>query len=757
MKKYFILAAAAFAFAACTSDVIVPQEQVQQAVDDGAVSFDAYLQRATTRAGYSEDDMKLTSLQTQGFGVFAYYTDNRDYDQLAIPNFMYNTKVTFSSYWSYAPVMYWPNEYGNSAISDDADKVSFFAYAPYVNVTPSTGKPLVESSVQSAYEFARTAYESARTAYETAKVTYESAANRSAAEAEWTTAKSDWATAKTTWATAQETYYKNGGGEFGITEMTRNTTAGDPIVKYIGSFKKAESVDLCWGVCQQADWQIVEGGKAQKFNLGTPWLDVQRPANAEALGASTGQKLKFQFKHALAKMQITIDEFNDAYTLNGAIDGNSRIWIRSVRFTGFTMKGALNLNNELPNEPYWMNYNGIGDLVADNDLTVYDGRKDGKEGMAGATATNEKVLGLNEKFVEDNTCFDYKASSGTAWADVPTGVDAVTTPLFEGGGIFYVIPTGDDMQIEIVYDVETIDPKLGTYLSDGKTPGSAIENRIYKNIVFGSDVTKLEAGKAYAINLHLGMNSVKFDADVVDWDAMAAPDVDLPANMPQYAAGAADQKMEIPGANTETVFAITGLKGGEAIGITSGFTYSTGDNAANIYVNSTSAFPGTAAACDKRANASGVVYVKVKNITPNATIKDKNAVDIEVTGALSGATTIKAVQKAQKLALASASVSGAVWTLASSTNATWSNLVDGVSVPTLNSDNGIKVWCDGALLTVKTGSAPANESEVQLDWSAGTLTFNSARTSGQIVKIYLKAGDVPAETITLDYNGAKLP
>jgi hypothetical protein len=54
---------------------------------------------------------------------------------------MYNQSVTYSSStWGYTPVKYWPNEFGKNALSEDVDKVSFFAYAPYVTVDVKSGK-----------------------------------------------------------------------------------------------------------------------------------------------------------------------------------------------------------------------------------------------------------------------------------------------------------------------------------------------------------------------------------------------------------------------------------------------------------------------------------------------------------------------------------------------------------------------------------------------------------------------------------------
>ena len=92
-----------------------------------------------------------------------------------------------------------------------------------------------------------------------------------------------------------------------------------------------------------------------------------------------------------------------------------------------------------------------------------------------------------------------------------------------------VIPNGDDVTVEIVYDVETIDPKLANYVSDCRTKGSSIENRISKSVSFGN-ITTMENGKHYTLNLHLGMNSVKLDADVTGWVSVDAQDITLPGN-----------------------------------------------------------------------------------------------------------------------------------------------------------------------------------------------------------------------------------
>jgi hypothetical protein len=135
MKKSMILAAvAALVLCACAK-----VETVKPVVDE-PVSFGVYVPK-TTKAGTpgtitTNGAESTVSLQTEGFGVFATYSDGGDYAATIGPNFMYNTKVSTAA-WTYSPVKYWPNETinDNNGASGpaNADKLSFLAYAPWVN------------------------------------------------------------------------------------------------------------------------------------------------------------------------------------------------------------------------------------------------------------------------------------------------------------------------------------------------------------------------------------------------------------------------------------------------------------------------------------------------------------------------------------------------------------------------------------------------------------------------------------------------
>ena len=422
-----------------------------------AVDFQAYLSRSTTRAGAGgiltpdNADAGNVSLQAQGFGVFAYYTDLKKYDQTYLPNFMYNTHVTYAAgNWGYSPLMYWPNEYGSNAQSDDEDKVSFFAYAPY-------------------------------------------AAHASAAAGS-----------------------VQGDATVGITGFSRNSTVGDPIVKYIASFDPAKSVDLCWGVVgsSETSWNRIQG-TAQTLAEGKPWLDVEHPQGV------TDQKLKFTFCHALSQLNVQIDADVDATSHSDggtALDANTRIYVRSISFTGIALQGALNLNNQKAGEALWLDYSGTTDLPYGQSVTVKDGLRDGREGAASATADNEIPKGLNPGIIQ-NAAFTggVTTSLQNAFGDG----SSAETPVC-------VIPTGESMTVTIVYDVETLNHDLPGYISDGVQHGVSVENKITKAVDFSGG--GLQCGKKYTLKLHLGMNSVKFDASVDPWQDGAEAQGWLPAN-----------------------------------------------------------------------------------------------------------------------------------------------------------------------------------------------------------------------------------
>lgn len=137
MKKNYLfgmLALAAMTMVGCSND-----EVVNDYSQDNAIQFGTYVGRdAQGRASVIDQ----TALEAQGFGVFAFYRMGGAAVTATTPDFMNNEKVwkaqgatpLLPNGWTYAPVKYWPN--------NEADKIDFYAYAPY-----EEGKSWNETSV----------------------------------------------------------------------------------------------------------------------------------------------------------------------------------------------------------------------------------------------------------------------------------------------------------------------------------------------------------------------------------------------------------------------------------------------------------------------------------------------------------------------------------------------------------------------------------------------------------------------------------
>ena len=437
-----VLTGMAVLAAACSASDGSNDSADQQQATQGqpqAVDFSAYVNRSTTRGGYG-GELGLDPLKSEGFGVYAYYTDNHQYNQMSLPDFMFNQQVTYNgSRWTYSPMKYWPNETGKDAISTGIDYLTFFAYAPYTAVDPVTGCCTSDS-------------------------------------------------------------------ETGITRLSHVNESGDPMVTYRVGFEPAKRVDLCWAA---------------------PTLNKTKPVINETVD--------FNFQHALAALNVQIDADIDAATHGSgdAVDGNTRIWVRSITFEGFADRGQLSMYSTTRAHWYGLDCDCA---LSSKPITVYDGRRDDHEGAA--ASPNELPTGLNPVIVQ-STAYTVDGTTITA-PDVTKGVTNILVNLFDVSSIsgtdeqklaapIYVIPTNDPMRVTIEYDVETYDPKLITdRLADNKTNGSSVCNRLTTAITIGSQPLTMEAGKKYAIRLHLGLNSVKAAAVVQEWKYGDTATVDFP-------------------------------------------------------------------------------------------------------------------------------------------------------------------------------------------------------------------------------------
>lgn len=497
---------------ACSSEELAGTETAQEKAGEAPINFSVYTPRSITRSGaanYADkvEGMVTSDLETIGLGILAYYTDDEKFDaDKSTPNFMYNTQVKkVGTKWTYNPVMYWPNEFKNAS-AENIDRVSFFAYAPYVEVDNTTGIPYAD-------------------------------------QANWKTDKK--------LITTEE---KN------ITAISKNTATGDPIVKYVVDTDPNTSVDLLWGVASNTaatKYVAIDNGvSAVTVTPGLPFLNLVKPNEPTD---ADGGVVSFNMCHALSKLNIDVKYISDAETPTGASEdinaAETRVYIRSIKIGGFVMKAALDLNNKDIQEigttgkyrgkALWKDYDGKSALSWSDNVKFFDGRKDGKEGTESGDNLNESYLGLNPLLLEN---YVNDTWAGTEWIKTyfeggkTPGVTKEAQNLFAGKIAaaadvpandlpIYVIPVNDEIDIEIEYDVLTADGNVATFLSDGLTHGTLTKNIIRKKSkeIFGTtDPVKMEDGKSYIIHLILGMTSVKIEAEVTDFEAENAT-----ANLPQ--------------------------------------------------------------------------------------------------------------------------------------------------------------------------------------------------------------------------------
>ena len=309
-----------------------------------------------------------------------------------------------------------------------------------------------------------------------------------------------------TLAAAQEDAALTNPTKEGIVYVHPNNEASTPKIVYRTPKDPSNSVDLMFGVAAEAH-------TSPDVTMGLPFLDMTK--------LKLGEKMKFNFKHALTKLSVNVDGYFDEVSgvspRNNNVDPNTRVVIKSVNIktTQLAVGGTLDLNNTVANTPNW---------TVGTTLSAFN-----------ASAGYDLPIASYLKYIEDNT------ESVTHFSQQPLGVTKTTQSLM-GYGIdgttaasLLFVPAGDaaDLTITIIYEVITRDPNLGKGYS-------ITENPVTSTIAAANlGANAFKAGYATTLNLHLGLASVKFDADVTNWETGETENVDLPENsaLPVFSVG----------------------------------------------------------------------------------------------------------------------------------------------------------------------------------------------------------------------------
>lgn len=271
-----------------------------------------------------------------------------------------------------------------------------------------------------------------------------------------------------------------------ITALPENTGSGDPKIEYTVSDDLSKAIDLLYGVAGAEGFEYKSAnGQDVKIGAGLPMINLLKP--------TLGTDIKFNFKHALAKLSLDIQGAFDQVAAGGEIEKDTKITVESIEITaaGLNTKGSLNLNNTTASTPNWT------DLSSKNLALSLTGEEN-----------------LNAEIIDAGDKYDGQPSGVTG---------AKKRVLSKETENFYLIPSSNEsikFTVDITYYVTTKDENLNQGYS-------RIKNHITKEV---SNIS-FEAGKAYSLLLVLGMETVKVSATVEGWGEGDENQVDLPINV----------------------------------------------------------------------------------------------------------------------------------------------------------------------------------------------------------------------------------
>lgn len=485
-KNYVFMAAALFMLGSCSDEsmnISLDDAVAEKAV---AVTFGTYTgNSATTRAG-ATDPMTTEKMQTTGFGVFAYNTGADDYTVGGktgqTPNFMYNQKV-YGSTWTYNPVKYWPNlnnvtdnQSPAATEANDYAKLSFFAYAPYVETIPANDKNNIVELV-------------ANDAVVDPYVKYMFPADGKNVDLLWGTANS---TDENVLGTAQ-----------GGTTLTIST---NPEVKGLAPV----NVNL---TKQKTDGKIKFFFKHALSNIG----GSSTITNSNIDNPNDDQNDKIDVKQG--GFQAILDINNGS----GKKASTTVVTIKNIQITGRNNAPANTEGEDESGDPVTVGANDDYVIVGGKlnlatgvwtkilkQQTVND-----TEGIFNHNITSDAST-QSEKNDSNATLSDKLAepaniTNSSQWNQLPIGVltdEAQNVYKDETNPLVFMPGSKPHLVVTVEYIVRTKDDKL----KDGWT-------QVVQKVTKAIDFPTIEMNKKYNLIMRIGMTDIKFDATVQDWTA----------------------------------------------------------------------------------------------------------------------------------------------------------------------------------------------------------------------------------------------
>lgn len=216
---------------------------------------------------------------------------------------------------------------------------------------------------------------------------------------------------------------------------------------------------------------------------------------------SLEDKVQFVFAHALAKIGLTVscaaDVENDVAA--GTIEANTKVIVDKIVFSADNNVATAGPAPEPTAGAFYTK--GVIDMNKTSDVRY------GNTGLWDVTGAEKQMITLTAANFNPAD-LEYDAEDAAARATADDSYMMIIPQDFSTGGLY----------VWIKYRVITEDAKLTGSKSE-------ITNQICKQVAIN-----FEQGKAYTLNLVLGLTEVKLDATVDEWDNQDPVQIDLPEN-----------------------------------------------------------------------------------------------------------------------------------------------------------------------------------------------------------------------------------
>jgi hypothetical protein len=619
MKKLlFMFATAALVLSACSSedDIVQGGGSLPQLGASDAVGFDVYTQQATnvTKAGLegtmTTNRMQRSEANGGGFGVYAYLTEddvpaagdgvNATAYAGGAPNFMVNEKILWNSTslgWYYSPLKYWPNETDNDSQTTPAymenssspkhlDRLTFFAYAPYVAaddgsgtgityITDNAGK--LNSVAVGDPTIAWVASTTPTTDFDPNKgvdllwgVAPSGGLSYTAVNG-WTVTRNEGTPLlnmiKPNVNTSMKFLFQHALARFGVTvvaaidqvapggKLDPNTKITVNSFKITGPFGTGGELNLNNGVnANIANWTKMTGGAADETINGT--TDDLTSDKVITVSSQIADNLKYAGVHTFGS--YSPQSVVGVTTAKQDLLDPSTKWFNKLAAAPAYNPGKKYVNENGTEVHATYEFTGTSKfytLETDHYVQKVSGTETAPDFPAIATTNTYYMLEQTGDFTADPGSGTFYSKSGDVYTYVAsptwngtnhyytvkaTKAIASDIPFAYTGDIYeaernylYVVPTNNVAKNAAAAANEealrTITVQIEYYITteDSKVNGGRTQtkNVVTKTVVLPS----LANGKSYNLNLVLGLTSVKIEAEVDDWK-VANSQVDLPQN-----------------------------------------------------------------------------------------------------------------------------------------------------------------------------------------------------------------------------------